>query len=57
MLSCRQFVEAVLWILRGGAQWRMLPRCLGLWRILRFSIRRDSNAYWRHSLFGPWWRG
>ncbi|MNF81553.1 hypothetical protein D3C84_638300 [compost metagenome] len=25
--------------------------------ILRFSIRRDSDAYWRHNLFGPWWRG
>jgi hypothetical protein len=21
--------------------------------ILRFSIRRDSDAYWRHNLFGP----
>jgi len=25
--------------------------------ILRFNIRRDSDAYWRHNLFGPWWRG
>ena len=22
--------------------------------ILRFNIRRDSDAYWRHNLFGPW---
>ncbi|MNM54654.1 hypothetical protein D3C81_657810 [compost metagenome] len=26
-----------------------------LWEnILRFNIRRDSDAYWRHNLFGPW---